>query len=66
METHELIEALNRMSKTAHKKCDKATGKRGGTNAQSNFYLGAYAVIDNIIFAIENDDMKTLEMWAKE
>ena len=65
METHELVESLKKMSERSHKKFDNSIGKRGGKSPASDFYMGAYAAIDNIIFAIENDDKKTIDTWAK-
>lgn len=65
METHELVKALKGMSDRAHKRYNRSLGKRGGRCSTSDFYMGAYASIDSILHAVENDDMKTLEQWAK-
>jgi len=66
MEISELVTKLKEMSTRTHRGFDRSIGKRGGTTHSSDFAMGSYAVIDNIIQAIENDDVKTLDNWYEE
>jgi hypothetical protein len=57
---------LKQMSERSHKRVDNIGSEKYGTRQPSyHFYMGAYVVIDNIIKAIEDDDIKTLDGWSK-
>jgi hypothetical protein len=72
MRTHLLDETMNiadvwtgikGMSERTHKHFDTCVGKRGGHNTASDFDMGAYAAIDTIMDAIENNDITIMEKW---
>lgn len=66
METYELVELLKTMRDRSQRHWEKSLGKRGGNTKQSIFYSGASAVLDNIVYAVENDDLKYLDSWADQ
>jgi len=61
-----LIKALEKTNKKCHENFDLAKGSRGSTNNPScNFYMGAYAILEDVIDAIKTRKTTTLEQWGK-
>lgn len=61
-----LIETLEKSNKRCHENFDRAKGVRGSTNSSScNFYMGAYAILENAIDAIKTRKTSKLKSWGK-
>jgi len=62
----ELIKALEKTNTKCHENFNLAKGLRGSTNNPScNFYMGAYAILGEVIDAIKTRKTTTLEQWGK-
>jgi hypothetical protein len=61
-----LLRALKASEKKSQERYDAATGARGSTNNSScNFYLGAKAVMRDVIATIESHDITKISEWKK-
>jgi hypothetical protein len=67
MDLPTLYAELKGMSERTHRHFDKNKHEKYAKRQPSyHFDMGAYAVIDNLLQAIENGDEKTLQEWYKE